>query len=184
MRKLFILIIFALVATATYLWFAPDPADDAMQAEREILPDYIAEDVTQLIFDEQGQLTEQIKAERLEHFEQLGFTQFELPVYTLFNQNIQPAWQATSLYGIWFPEDKVVLEQNVKITNLQPDDLVQWIETDMLEMLFPDNSLQTSHPVYVQGNGFYIKGSGLQADLTEKTLQLLQHQETVYLNEN
>jgi lipopolysaccharide export system protein LptC len=183
MRKLLALLVVVLMATAAYLWFEPTENTDALLTDQELLPDYVAQTVTRRLFGADGYLVDSVSAERLEHFELLGFTQFEKPVYTLYNGVHQPSWQASSHYAIWFPQDKVILEQQVVINSLQPNDLIDRIETSKLEMLFPDNKLHNNQPVIIYGNGFYIKGSGIEADLTEKTFQLRQHEHTVYRND-
>jgi len=184
MRKLLVVLVLILTATAAYLWFVPKSSHDVLQTDNELLPDYIALKITRRLFDQQGKLVDTISADRLEHFDLLGFTQFEKPVYTLYNGAEQASWQASSQYAVWFPQDKVILEQQVRIESLLPGDLIKHIETSTLEMLFPDNKLQNNQPVLIQGNGFYIKGIGIEADLTNKTFQLFQHEKTVYLNEN
>lgn len=184
MRKLFVLLVIVLTATAAYLWFSPKDNSDVLQTDNELLPDYVALKVTRRLYNEQGRLVDTVSAERLEHFELLGFTQFEKPVYTLYNGAMQASWQASSQYAVWFPQDKVILEQQVRIDSLLPNDMIKHIETNTLEMLFPDNKLQNNQPVLIQGNGFFIKGTGIEADLSNRTFQLSQHEKTVYLNEN
>jgi lipopolysaccharide export system protein LptC len=183
MRKLLVLFVLILAGTAAYLWFEPD-STDALQTDRELLPDYVAQNVTRRLYGTDGFLIDTVSAERLEHFERLGFTQFEKPVYTLYNEAHQANWQASSLYAVWFPQDKVILEQQVRIDSLQQNEMIEYIETTTLEMLFPDNKLQNNQPVLIQGKGFYITGSGIEADLTNRTFQLSQHDQTVYRNED
>ena len=183
MRKILVLLVLILTGTAAYLWFEPTDSNDALQTDQELMPDYIAQNITRRLFDSDGYLVDSVSAQRLEHFELLGFTQFEKPVYTLYNEDHQPSWQASSQYAVWVPQDKIILEQQVRIDSLQQNELIDWLETDTLEMLFPDNKLQNNQPVLIQGQGFYIKGSGIKADLTSKTFQLVQHEQTVYRNE-
>ncbi|MDP2714461.1 LPS export ABC transporter periplasmic protein LptC [Rheinheimera sp.] len=183
MRKFFVFIVFLLAGTAAYLWFEPADDNDALQTDQELLPDYVAQKVTRRLYDAQGYLADTVSADRLEHFELLGFTRFENPVYTLYNDEHQPGWKASSRQAIWFNQDRVILEQQVSILSLMPNELIERIDTETLEMLFPSNTLQNDAPVFIQGKGFYINGSGLRADLTNGSLQLLQHQQTVYQNE-
>tara|TARA_R110002126_G_scaffold98045_35_gene228224 strand:- start:15050 stop:15607 length:558 start_codon:yes stop_codon:yes gene_type:complete len=183
MRKLLFLLVLALVITAAYLWFNPAAQTDTNYADRELLPDYIAEQVTRTLYDAQGYVEDHIKAGRLEFFERLGFTQFEQPEYTLFDAQHQPAWQVTSQFGIWLPDDKIILEQQVRISNINGDELVERIDTDNLELLLPSRILQTTAAVNITGKGFYINGIGLQADLAEENLRIIKHLETVYTNE-
>lgn len=183
MKKALVLLVLALVLTATYLWFNPPEQTDANYADRELLPDYIAEQVTRTLYDDQGYITDLIQAGRLEFFERLGFTQFEQPKYTLFDAEHFAAWEVTSEFGIWLPDDKIILEQNVRISNVNGNELVDRIDTDNLELLLPSKILQTSAAVKIIGKGFHIDGIGLQADLTEQNLRIIKHLETVYTNE-
>lgn len=183
MRKSLFLLVFALVLTATYLWFNPAVQTDPNYADRELLPDYIAEQVTRTLFDQQGYVADHIQAVRLEFFERLGFTQFEQPKYTLFDTEHFAAWEVTSKFGIWLPDDKIILEQDVSISNINGNELVDRIDTANLELLLPSKILQTTAPVKIIGKGFYINGIGLQADLTEQNLRIIKHLETVYANE-
>lgn len=183
MRKILVLLVLILTGSAAYLWFEPEENTDALQTDQELMPDYIAQNITRRLYDADGHLVDSVSAKRLEHFELLGFTQFEKPLYTLYNEKHQPSWQASSQYAVWFPQDKIILEEQVRIESLQQNELIDWLETDTLEMLFPDNRLQNNQPVLIQGQGFYIKGSGIKADLTNRTFQLVQHEQTVYRNE-
>ncbi len=183
MRRLLLPVVLLLAGIAGYLWFAPQNNDSALQTDQELLPDYVALNITRRLYNAEGQLADVVSAQRLEHFEQLGFAQFEKPLYTLYNEQHQPDWQASSQYAVWFVQDKIILEQQVRIRSLMPDELFGQIETENLEMLFPDNRLQNNLPVLISGKGFEIRGIGIEADLTTRSFKLLQHQQTVYRNE-
>ncbi|WP_019675254.1 LPS export ABC transporter periplasmic protein LptC [Arsukibacterium perlucidum] len=183
MKKTLFLLVFALVLTATYLWFNPTEQTDPNYADRELMPDYIAEQVTRTLYDEQGYVADLIQAGRLEFFERLGFTQFEQPKYTLFDQEHQATWEVTSQFGIWLPDDKIILEQDVRISNVSGSELLDRIDTANLELLLPSKKIQTAAAVKIIGKGFHINGIGLQADLTEQNLRIIKHLETVYTNE-
>lgn len=184
MRKLLILLVSMLVMLAAWLWFTPEQNNLDRQADREFIPDYIAENLTLRIYDKEGYIADHLQAQRLEHFEQLGFTQFEQPRYTLFNAEHRAAWEISSKDGVWFPQDKIVLEQQVLLRNLLPTGFVERVETASLQLLLPEKNLQTHEAVRIVGPGFYINGVGMMADLSEHRIQLQKHLETVYLNEN
>lgn len=184
MRKLLVIAVSILVLVAGYLWFAPDQQLNTQPVDREFLPDYIAENLTLRIYDQDGYLADQLQAERLEHFEQLGFTQFSTPQYMLFNNEHQAAWAISSQEGIWFPDDKIILEQNVVVQNLLPNQMIEQLTTHSLQLLLPEKTLHTHEKVRIIGQGFYIHAIGMQADLQQHLLTLHQHLETVYLNEN
>lgn len=183
MRKLLLPIVILLACIAGYLWFTPENDSDALQTDQEWLPDYVALNITRRLYNAQGYQEDVVSAQRLEHFEQLGFMQFEKPVYTLYNDQHQPQWQASSEHAVWFEQDKVILEQQVQIISLAENQLLDRLETQSLEMLFPDNLLQNNLPVVISGKGFEIRGTGINADLSTRSFKLLQHQQTVYRNE-
>lgn len=184
MRKSLVLMVVMLVLLAAYLWFRPQDSDMATQADREFQPDYIAEQVTLRIYDKDGYIADHVQASKLEHFEQLGFTLFNLPRYTLFNAEHQPAWEISSLHAVWFPEDKIILEQQVVLQNLLPGELVERIETSSLQLLLPEKKIQTHEAVAIKGLGFNVNGIGLEARLSDRHLLLNRHLETTYHNEH
>ncbi|GGW70043.1 LPS export ABC transporter periplasmic protein LptC [Alishewanella tabrizica] len=183
MRKFLVLSVCALVMFAAYLWFRPQDALTDIQADREFQPDYIAENVTLRIYDKDGYIADHVRASKLEHFEQLGFTQFAAPRYTLFNAEHMPAWEISSLHAVWFPEDKIILEQQVVLQNLLANELIKQIDTESLQLLLPEKKIQTHEAVAITGQGFSIKGIGLEARLADKHLLLNRHLETIYHNE-
>ena len=71
----------------------------------------------------------------------------------------------------------------MQIKSLSDNQLLDRLETQSLELLFPDNLLQNNLPVVITGKGFEIKGTGINADLSNRSFKLLQHQQTVYRNE-
>lgn len=183
MRKLLLPVVLILVALAAYVWFVPEDDSSVLQTDQELMPDYVAQNITRRLFNSEGYLADVVSAERLEHFELLGFTQFEKPLYTLYNDEHKPSWQASSEYAVWFAQDKIILEQDVNIVSLSADELFEKIHTENLEMLFPDNQLRSNLPVVISGQGFEIRGTGLEADLRSRQFKLLQHQQTVYRHE-
>jgi len=184
MRKLFVLSVSLLVLLAAYLWFSPQESELDLQTDREFQPDYVAENVTLRIYDKDGYIADHVRANKLEHFEQLGFTQFDLPRYTLFNSEHQPAWEISSLHAVWFPEDKIILEQQVVLQNMLAGELIERINTESLQLLLPEKKIQTHEAVAIKGLGFNIKGIGLEARLTDQHLLLNRHLETIYHNEH
>ncbi len=183
MKQLFWLFLVLTGSAVLYSWI--ETADDSKQkpVERELVPDFVAYDLTRRSFDNDGNLAGQVKAVQMAHFEQLGQIQFERPAYTLYEDRL-PRWQISSAQGVLYQDNKVILEQNVQVDNLLPDEMFRSIQTEQLEMLLEPKLLQTDHPVLILGQSFQIHGKGLQADLVTQKLRLYKHQGTVYKNEN
>jgi lipopolysaccharide export system protein LptC len=182
-RQLLWLFLVLAGAVVLYSWIEYADESAARPVERELVPDFVAYDLTRRSFDKAGDLSGQVKAAQMAHFEQLGQVQFEQPAYTLYEDRL-PRWQISSAQGVLYQDNKVILEQNVQVNNLHPDEMFRQIQTGQLEMLLDTKLLQTDHPVLVLGQSFQIHGQGMQADLVTQKLRLFKHQGTVYQNEN
>lgn len=183
MRQLFWLFLVLTGGAILYSWIEAANKPQQAPVERELVPDFIAYQLTRHSFDKDGNLSGQVKAAQMAHFEQLGQIQFEQPAYTLF-ENRMKRWQISSAQGVFYQDNKVILEQNVQVTNLHEDEMFKQIQTEQLEMLLDTQLLQTDYPVLVLGQSFQIHGQGLQADLITQKLRLYKHQGTVYQHEH
>jgi lipopolysaccharide export system protein LptC len=151
-------------------------------ASNELAPDFIAYDLIRTSFDEDGNLTGMVRASQMSHFEQLGQIQLDQPAYTIFELHL-PKWQISSRSGVLYPDDKVVLNQDVTLDNLKSDELFQKLETPLLEYQFDQQLLLTNAGVLISGDGFAITGRGVIIDLESKKFKLKQHKGTVYRHE-
>lgn len=178
-RQLVWLIVIAASAAVLYGWL--DMVDEPVktQSSNQLVPDYIAYNLTQTSYDAKGQRISKVAATQMVFFDQLEQVQFEHPAFTLFEQQT-PRWQASSEQGVWFEGNKVILEQNVEVENLHDDELFQKIKSQQLEMALDSQILQTQQPVKILGQGFVIDGKGIRANLATQQMQLFEHQGTVY----
>ncbi len=180
-RQFFWFLLVLIGSTALYVWLdQQDPVQ--LQAENDMAPDFVAYDLIRSSFDEQGNLSGMIRASQMSHFEQLGQIQLDQPAYTIFEQQL-PKWQISSRSGVLYPDDKVVLDQEVTLDNLKTDELFQKLETPQLEYLFEQQLLLTNAGVLITGDGFAITGRGVSIDLASKKFKLKQHKGTVYRHE-
>jgi len=145
-------------------------------------PDFIATNMTRTIYDQDGNLSDLIRAQRMEHYERFGFIQFEYPIYTLYQQKAA-VWQVTSEQAVLYPDDKLILERRVELRSMEPDALFTRIETPAVELLLADYILQSNQQVKIFGQGFQINGQGMSANLDKRQIELKQHTKTVYYNE-
>lgn len=182
MIKQFLWLLLVLTGCVTlYAWLDQQEQVKPMTSN-EMEPDFIAYDLIRTSFDEEGNLAGLIRASQMSHFEQLGQIQLEQPAYTIFEQQL-PKWQISSRSGVLYPEDKVVLDQDVTLDNLKSDDLFQKLETPLLEYQFEQQLLLTNAGVLISGDGFAITGRGVSIDLASKKFKLKQHKGTVYRHE-
>ncbi|MFT6270435.1 MAG: lipopolysaccharide export system protein LptC, partial [Alphaproteobacteria bacterium] len=90
----------AFIFTAVLVLYLPILLEDEEQkiansSDVELIPNYQAVNLNSKLYDKEGKLSHQVAAERMEHYEALGFTVFHNPVYTLYLDNGQP-WQVTA----------------------------------------------------------------------------------------
>lgn len=183
MRQLFWFFLVIIIATVlySYIELADQPIKSTENAE--LVPDFVAYQLTRRNYDQDGYLSGEVVAAQMVHFEQLGQIQFEQPAYTLY-ENRLPRWQISSRQGVFYQDNKVILEHQVRLDNLFQDEMLKQVQTEQLELAVETQLLKTDLPVVVLGQNFVIHGSGLQADLIKQKLQLFKHQGTVYQHEN
>jgi lipopolysaccharide export system protein LptC len=169
-----------LLAAISYWWHSSSEDSASITTERELIPDFIAEQLTRTVYDEDGQLSELMQAERMEHYEWLGFTQLEKPVFTLLDRAHNLSWQASSVSAVLYPNDKLILDGEVLLQNLTAGDLIDRVQTSYLEMSLHSEQLSTEEEVTIFGSGFFMHGLGMQANLNEQTIFIKHHIRTEY----
>lgn len=178
-RQLLWLGLIVLCSALLYSWLDIAEQPEARVSSNQLVPDYVAYNLTQTSFDATGQRISKVEARQMLFFDQLEQVQFDQPSFTLFEMQA-PRWQAKSDQGVWFEGNKVILEQNVEVENLHQDEMFQKIQSQQLEMALDSQILQTTQPVKILGQGFVIDGEGIRADLISQQMQLFKHQGTVY----
>ena len=181
-QQIFWFVLVLIGSSLLYAWLDNEGNSNAVVTEQELVPDFIAYDLVRTSFDTKGNMSGLIRARQMSHFEQLGQIQFEAPAYTIFEEQ-QAKWQVSSDHGVMYPDDKVVLEQQVILDNLKSGELFNKLETSQLEYLFEQQLIQTKQKVMISGDGFAINGQGVEVDLVSQKLQLNQHKGTVYRHE-
>jgi lipopolysaccharide export system protein LptC len=181
-RQLFWLAIVIAGCAILYSWIEAENEPKQQQVEREIIPDYVAFELVRSSFNKDGNLTGLIRANQMAQYEQLGQIQFEQPAYSIYEAEL-PHWQISADSGVMYLDDKVLLEQNVVVDNLQANQLFQKLETPQLEYLLDTQRLQTNAGVEITGDGFAIQGQGVTIELLTRNITLKQHNGTIYRNE-
>ncbi|TPV57760.1 LPS export ABC transporter periplasmic protein LptC [Aestuariibacter sp. GS-14] len=147
---------------------------------RALTPTYQARNLTTTIYDEEGNRIQQVFSSRMEHYQFLGFVLFLAPQYTIYQTSGEPPWQVVASEGTLYDNNMIQLENNVVIVSKNPDDFVQRVETDYLEIDLDKQSMVSEAHVVISGPEFTIQSNGLTADLLNKTYELNQHVQTTY----
>lgn len=175
-------IIFFLLALATYgllEWYG------AKEATSNILdstnsPEFIAENLNSDVYNASGALSYNVEAQRMEHYAQLEVTHFEYPQYTLYPKNNKPTWQITANEGTLYNNNRVTLENRVRLIATDKESLIQEVHGKNLEMDLKTNIISSEQTILILGKGFTMYGSGLIVDLNTTQMTLTEHVQTIY----
>ena len=145
------------------------------------LPDYIATDLKQTNFNDAGAVSHKVMAKKMSMYQDLGFTHFEKPQFTIFSE--QGVWQLTADEATLYNNEKLILEQNVVAKSLTTDVMLDTIEAASIEYLISTKVMTSKTEVKMTGPGLEIKGQGLNANLEEQVIQLINHTKTTYYDQ-
>ncbi len=146
----------------------------------ELAPDFIAETLNSTTFTKTGQLSHTIKADRMEHYSGLAVSHFELPHYTLHPKHNASPWQLSANEAILYKDNRVVLNNKVRLTATAQNSLIEEIHCKYLELDLTTNIISSEQAVLVIGKDFTTYGSGLIIDLNTKQMTLTEHIRTIY----
>lgn len=153
------------------------PIDDQEEAGR---PTYQARNLRSSLFDKEGRLNHRIAAQSMEHYDLLGFTVFQLPEYTFYLEDGHPPWTVTAKEGTLYEDNRILLEKDVEIRNLNSGDFVQTIRTEFIEFDLTKKTMMSDQPVEIRGLDYVINSNGFRADMESKKYELLNHVQTIY----
>jgi lipopolysaccharide export system protein LptC len=177
-----IVLIFS-AAFALYLptWLADDKKIIVSDKDAALLPNYEAKNLRSKFFDKNGNLTHQVSAEKMEHFDILGFVNFTQPEYTIYLQGDGSRWQLNANEGTFYDNNTIELVSDVQIRNLQPEDYIQTISTDFIEIDLLTKTITSDQPLVISGANVIINGIGFEANLETQKYELKNHVQTKYL---
>jgi len=180
--RVVLLIVFTL--TMYWLW-SPYLNQSAKQnaTPEDIIatPDYVATDLKQTKYAETGQRSYLVEANKMELYQQLGFSHFTAPTFTLFNgpQN----WQLTANEATLYENNMLILEGNVKAFNLTEGAMISQINADHIQVDIGKRTMRSDLPVEIVGPHLNITGQGLNADLNTDIIELINHTRTIYYDQ-
>ena len=70
------------------------------------------------MYNQQGKINHQVFAQKMEHFDLLGFTLFKKPQYTLYTQTGEP-WHINAMDGTLYDDQRLQFENDVQISSLK-----------------------------------------------------------------
>lgn len=152
----------------------------------ELQPDFVAEGLFTRIFNPEGELQHRIESTRMAHYSVIGLTELTRPIYIttiVDSDGDSQVWQLRADKGSYYNDERLVLEDNVRITNEGGESFVQVMETEYLLIHLATQEITTDQPVLIYGPQFEIRGRGLRANLEAQQLELTEHVQTTYYPE-
>lgn len=174
----------ALVFTIVLALYMPILFEDDEQlnideANIELVPNYQAVNLKSKLFNKDGRLSHQVAADKMEHYDALGFAVFQNPVYTLYLDNGDP-WQVTAGEGTLYANNRIQLENNVKIVNVRSQAYITQITTDYIEINLIDKTLSSDQKVTISGLNYELQSIGIFGNLTTQQYEFKEHVQTVF----
>lgn len=172
------------VSTMVWLWypyFNQPPKNQDKQEEVIAKPDYVAIALKQTTFDQQGKISHKVTATKMELYEQLGFTYFEQPIFTIYNE--KQTWQINAKEATLYENDTLILEGDVIAKNLTNNAMIENINADNIEVNIAEQTMRSEQPVELTGPNLRITGRGLEADLKAEVIELINHTRTIYYDQ-
>lgn len=180
------LILSTIVLVLVFLFwrpFADDEDDEPVLDTEQLQPDFTAEGLFTRIFSAEGTLQHRIESSRMAHYSVIGLTELTQPTYRStiqLSDDRSEQWKVRADKGSYFDDDRLLLEDNVRITNEDGQSYIQAIETDSLTINTLTQEITTDAMVLIYGPLFEMRGQGMRANLESQQLELNQHVETLY----
>jgi lipopolysaccharide export system protein LptC len=172
----------AIIFTAVLFLYLPILLEDEEKGmtenkDLELIPNYQAVNLNSQLYDKQGRLSHQMVAQRMEHYEALGFAVFHNPVYTLYLDDGMP-WQVTAGEGTLYTNNKIQLEKDVKIVNLREQEYIKQITTEYIEIDLTEKTLSSDQKVTISGLNYEVNSIGVFGNLTTQQYEFTDHVQT------
>ncbi|MBQ4832781.1 LPS export ABC transporter periplasmic protein LptC [Pseudoalteromonas sp. MMG010] len=179
-----IVLFVAFTGCMIWLWlpyFTQPTTTQSTDAEILAKPDYTAKALKQTAYDKQGNLSHQVTATKMELYQQLGFTHFEKPIFTLYNND--QTWQINANEASLYENQQLILEGDVVATNMTENAMIEKIHADNIHVDINLLTMSSEQPVIITGPNLKVIGKGLQADLNTEVIELINHTRTIYYDQ-
>lgn len=181
------LLLVLLAASLLFRAFYTSHEAEPISSTDQLIPDFTAIGLETRVFESDGRLAQQIRADKMAHFSALNLTELTNPLYINFlpenrvNTNETGAiWEVSALTGRFYEGQRLELENNVVILNRSNVGYVEQITTDFITIDLPSRTMFTDSPVTIQGRLFTVSGNGMRVDLEAQQMELIHHVETIY----
>ena len=181
MKREGIAIIVLFAAALLLTWRSMQLKDEEINTGNGLYqPDFTAENLISRIYSDKGHLNAEVQAEYMEHYQSLALTRLKQPVYLLYPENSDGQWQIQARAGQLSDGRHVVLENDVIITAIEPNEPLKTLTTSYLELDLETMIMTSNRRIDGQGEDFEIHAAGLWADLNLNQIELKSQVNAIY----
>lgn len=160
-------------------WLNEEQIKPKSETEEAWVPNYQARTMLSTLYNKEGKITHQVFAEKMEHFDLLGFTLFKQPKYTLYAENGTP-WKITANEATLYDDQRLQFETDVEISGASEDNLTQKVNSQFVEINLSDKTMHSDQYVNISGPNYVINSNGFKANLETQQYELFDHVKTVF----
>ncbi|MDP2560702.1 LPS export ABC transporter periplasmic protein LptC [Psychrobium sp. 1_MG-2023] len=183
MNRATILIGLFFISCILFFWNPFWSVTKPKQAEvaSQYLPDFTATDMTLRQFNGQGYLSSLVHADEMKHYEQ-DVTVLINPSYIIYPKNGGARWKINASRGTFNQQDRVVLEKDVIISAINPEEKVQQIKAARLNLNLNNMLIESDSAIEIIGHKYKIEGLGLRASFNEQQFEIIKNIQAIYEN--
>ena len=130
-------------------------------------------------FDESGYLSSLVKAKKMEYYSD-KVTTFLEPSYIIYPKDGKPRWKIDADSGIFDQQNRVILNNNVIISAIDPKESLQRLYTSYLEVNLTTMQITSDQEIKIEGMQYNATGTGLRADLNLRQFELIKDIQATY----
>lgn len=175
-----ILLALSLVLAVNYFWDpSPAPIPDAdTSARQQALPRTYIENARTWSFNEEGQLSDIVEAQKVEQFPQRNQSRITEPRFYSHSKN-DKTWSASARNGLFFHgAERLVLRRQVVLTH---DQTGTRMDSQALDIYLKTRTAESKKRVIITRGQNRTAADGLLADLDRETLELKPNVESIYV---
>ncbi|GAA4901608.1 LPS export ABC transporter periplasmic protein LptC [Ferrimonas pelagia] len=170
-REYWIGLILLALAAGLY-WRSVQLEEQAPAFDASSEPDFVARALRTRSYDANGRLAAEIAADSMQHYQQEALTEFDQPIYLIYPEDQPGVWKVQATSGRLQQNRYLLLQQQVVITAIEPEEPLRTIHTDHLTLDLETMVMTSDAPIRAEGELFTLNATGLWADLNHNKIEL------------
>jgi len=171
------------IALLVWIYFKPEAV---IPTTPKHYPSYIGYNVSNVHFDEFGNISHKMFADKVTNYVEKDKTILVNPKAIVYMQNKKTknmtSWQITAKDGVMYGQQKLILSDHVFVDNLTKDQLVQTMKTDTMIVQLDIKELSTDDAIYWTGPEMKQEGVGMWGSFATEEMIVKSKVKAVYYN--